>query len=191
MQDNRVKVEAYCVDLHSRSGYSGSPVFVYRTPHSDLSPPPPRRTSNLGLILPGETSTFFMVLGIHFAQFPEMWEVTSAGKLRDESEGAKEPLLTDGKFIKGLSGMTCVLPAWTIREVLEMPILKEMRAEAEEKTEATFQRDGYPPIPEDSQWKENIPNSESFLPPSDANLTHREDFTDLLNAAVKKNEPKG
>jgi hypothetical protein len=31
------KKEYYCIDLHSRSGFSGSPVFVYRTITSDLS----------------------------------------------------------------------------------------------------------------------------------------------------------
>ena len=31
-QGNGVKANAYCIDLHSRSGFSGSPVFVYRTP---------------------------------------------------------------------------------------------------------------------------------------------------------------
>jgi hypothetical protein len=113
-----------------------------------------------------------MVLGIHFAQFPEMWEVTSAGKLRDESESAKEPLLTDGKYIRGLSGMTCVLPAWTIREVLDTPKLKEIRAEQEERTEALFQREGYPPISEDSRWRESVPTWESVPPADGENPTH-------------------
>jgi hypothetical protein len=156
MQENGVNADAYCIDLHSRSGYSGSPVFVYRTPQSDLAPPPPRFTSNLGLPLQPDLPTFFKLLGIHFAQFPEMWEVTSAGKLlRRESEG--EPLMTDGKYIKGLSGMTCVLPAWTIRRVLNMPVLKQMREENEDKTEALFQREGYPPEPEDARFTQSDP----------------------------------
>jgi hypothetical protein len=85
-----------------------------------------------------------------------MWEVTSAGKLRNEASG--EPLLTDGKYIKGLSGMTCVLPAWSIREVLDMPILKNMRAEQDERTEARFHRDGYPPLAEDPRWRGAMPD---------------------------------
>jgi hypothetical protein len=157
MQENGVKAPAYCVDLHSRTGFSGSPVFVYRTPGSDLDPPPPRRTQNLGLTLPPEESVFFMLLGIHFAQFPELWEVTSTGKLKHEaSESGRgkrqtEPLLTDGKYIKGLSGMTCVLPAWSIRKVLKMPTLKESRDRNEAKTEELFRLDGYPPEPEDKR----------------------------------------
>ena len=68
------------------------------------------------------------LLGIHWGQFPERWEVTNSGKLRDESSGENhESLVTDGRFIKGLSGMTCVLPAWSILEVLNMPELKNGR----------------------------------------------------------------
>jgi hypothetical protein len=152
-QENGVKADAYCIDLHSRSGYSGSPVFVYRTPQSDLDPPPIQRTANFGLPIRPDTATFFMLLGIHFAQFPELWEVTSTGKLLHESEAKREPLLTNGKYIRGLSGMTCVLPAWTIREVLNMPSLKLMREQNEAETEARFKRDGYPPAAEDQRWK--------------------------------------
>jgi hypothetical protein len=81
-------------------------------------------------------SHFFMLLGIHFAQFPEMWEVTSTGKLRHEV--SSEPLLTDGKFIRGLSGMTCVLPAWSIREVLDLPQLRQMRRSKRSKEKLCF-----------------------------------------------------
>ncbi len=52
--------ESYCVDMHSRSGFSGSPVFVYRTPGGDFS--------EKGVI---NLSRFMMFLGIHWGQFPE------------------------------------------------------------------------------------------------------------------------
>lgn len=190
MQSNGVKPPAYCVDLHSRSGFSGSPVFVYRTPGSDLEPSPLSRTPNLNLGIPQE-SLFFMLLGIHFAQFPELWEVTSTGKLKHEAAEA-EPLLTDGKFIKGLSGMTCVLPAWSIRKVLKMKALEELRASNEAATEERFRREGYPAEPEDKRrtmsdpaMDNDGPISEAAAPPAtDANPTHREDFNRLLGAAV-------
>jgi hypothetical protein len=105
-----------------------------------------------------EESVFSMVLGIHFAQFPELWEVMSTGKLRHET--SPEPLLTDGKYIKGLSGMTCVLPAWSIRKVLKMPALKELRDHNEAMTEARFQRKGYPPEPQDKRHTLNDPAME-------------------------------
>ncbi|MGA7073480.1 S1 family peptidase [Bradyrhizobium sp.] len=192
MQSNKVSVDAYCIDLHSRSGYSGSPVFVYRTPQSDLDLPPPKRDSVLGLATPSETSTFFMVLGIHFAQFPETWEVSTSGKLLHQSENAQSPLLTGTHYIQGLSGMTCVLPAWAIREVLDMPKLKKMREETEENSEANFRRDGYPPLSEDNRWTQDVPVSEAAAPPANGeNPKHREDFTRLVNAAARKQEPEG
>jgi hypothetical protein len=154
MQSNGVQVEAYCVDLHSRSGFSGSPVFVYRTPESDLSERPVQQnTPNIGLAYRPVMTTsrqMFLLLGIHFAQFPELWEVTSSGKLRHEA--MSEPLLTEGRYIKGLSGMTCVLPAWSIIDVLNMPQLRKMRGETEAKREEHFLEQGFPPGPENSRF---------------------------------------
>jgi hypothetical protein len=128
VQSTGIAADSYCLDLHSRTGYSGSPVFIYRTPGFDLedvltSAPNASRQ----LLLAG--TNLFMLLGIHYAQFPELWEVTDKGKLINQA--ATEPLLTDGKFIKGLSGMTCVLPAWCILEVLNMPKIKRHREEVE------------------------------------------------------------
>ena len=125
LQSNGVHADTYCIDLHSRSGYSGSPVFVYRTPGYDLE-------ESLGV---GDEAKLLMsgvnhlsLLGIHWGQFPEIWEVVEGGKLKvQDSKESLEPLLTDGQFIKGLSGMTCVLPAWSILEVLNLPNLKKVR----------------------------------------------------------------
>jgi hypothetical protein len=169
-QSNGVKADAYCIDLHSRSGFSGSPVFVYRTPDSDLSDrQPPTTTPNIGLTYrPVQITSrqMLLLLGIHFAQFPEMWEVTSKGKLRhDESN---EPLLTDGKYIKGLSGMTCVLPAWSIIDVLNMPILRKMRDETEAKRQEHYSEHGFPSPPEDTRFAAPDPR---FYPPDEASQT--------------------
>ena len=110
--------DSYCIDMHSRSGFSGSPVFLYRTMDYDLEHPNLLRTN----------INYLWLLGIHWGQFPEKWEVKEGGKLRHEdSEESHVPLLTEGRYIKRLSGMTCVLPAWAILEVLDMPELKEKR----------------------------------------------------------------
>ena len=119
------RAEAYCIDLHSRSGYSGSPVFVYRTPGYDLGHMLGADGGPPKLLAAG--TNFFALLGIHFGQFPELWEVTSAGKLNHDA--AREPLLTDGKFIRGLSGMTCVVPAWIIAALLNLPVFVEQRSQ--------------------------------------------------------------
>jgi hypothetical protein len=122
-QPNGKMAEAFCIDIHSRTGYSGSPVFMYRTAGFDLEVMPPRKGQNAKLLFDG--ARYLGIIGIHFSQFPELWElmdgVTTGG------EGFGEPLIRDGKYIRGLSGMTCVLPAWTIMEVLDLPNLKEQR----------------------------------------------------------------
>ena len=125
VQPNGVAADTYCLDVHSRSGYSGSPVFVYRTPGYDLEE---RLGSGLEAKFLFSGTNLLRFLGIHWGQFPEIWEVTDRGKVINESIGENhEHLITDGRFIKGVSGMTCVLPAWTIAEVLDMPELKKGR----------------------------------------------------------------
>ena len=170
-QSNDAFARSYCVDMHSRSGYSGSPVFVYRTPGYDLE-------QQLGtqdkakLLLAG--TNLFLLLGIHFAQFPELWEVTEGGKLL--REGVREPLLTEGKFIRGLSGMTCVLPAWNIMEVLNMPKVKAHRDHVERAVRQVFSS------------RTDIPASEVASPATDENPQHLEDFKSLLGAAARKSK---
>jgi len=122
-QPNGRMTEMFCIDLHSRTGYSGSPVFMYRTPGWDLSNGPQE----------GEQPKIFVsgvkylgLLGIHCSQFTERWEISSSVKAAEQQ--GTEPLITEGRYIKGLSGMTCVLPAWNILEVLNMTELKRQRA---------------------------------------------------------------
>ncbi|MBS0416324.1 MAG: hypothetical protein JSR66_01335 [Proteobacteria bacterium] len=102
--------EAYCLDMHSRSGYSGSPVFVYRTTGSTIGE---------GSVISGDDG-FLYLLGVHYGQFVEYWT------LQDVDESAKStgvPAHTDAagknaRMVRGLSGMTCVAPAWQLRDLL-------------------------------------------------------------------------
>jgi hypothetical protein len=141
--------EAYCIDIHSCSEYSGSPVFMYRTAFSDLQGTPPeklRRTPNFGLpLLPASVHKF---LGIHFAQFPEIFRMDAASAAQVQTREGRVPLLR-GAQIKGLSGMTCVLPAWAVLEVLNEPRLKDERNEGDREAEARLAREGKTsPVPE-------------------------------------------
>src|ERR1700730_13024370 len=110
--------------MHSRNGFSGSPVFVYRTFGSDLSEPfghafddfrldfaNPRFLPKSGRL---KARTHFNFLGIHWRQFPEEWELK---KGRSKKEARRKALITEGEYVKGMSGMTCVIPAWQILEV--------------------------------------------------------------------------
>jgi hypothetical protein len=110
LQATKGRHEAYCIDMHSRSGYSGSPVFVYRTTGSRIGE---------GSVLDG-TDGFLYLLGVHYGQFPEYWTVHN----RDESAEftgvptRSDAATGDSKVIKGLSGMTCVAPAWQLRDLI-------------------------------------------------------------------------
>jgi len=145
-QPTTYRGESFVLDLHSRTGYSGSPVFVFRTPLADLGDPWPRLQGHVdaGLIAhqlrqtgfaaeprSHEVSvefklprTLFALLGIHWAQFPERWEIKNPDLIGDAEARA---FVTNGAYVSGLSGMTCVIPAWEIKEVLDLPDLKEKR----------------------------------------------------------------
>lgn len=110
---------SYVIDMHSRSGYSGSPVFVYRTAGSVFSKP--------NTLMGG--GHLMKLLGIHWGQFPERWDLVSA----EVQEAAEAGLITDGQYVSGLSGMTCVVPSWDILDVLNCPQLVEMRALVEDR----------------------------------------------------------
>ncbi|MEO6050112.1 MAG: serine protease [Pyrinomonadaceae bacterium] len=110
------------LDMHSRSGYSGSPVFIYRTGGSIFA--------KEEIIIGG--GHLMKLLGIHWGQFPELWELSDGGgKGKQQDEEDSELLIKEGRYIKGLSGMTCVIPAWDIYELLFDYRLVEHRAEVE------------------------------------------------------------
>lgn len=142
-QPNGRMTDAYCIDMHSRTGYSGSPVFVYRTIGSVVDEPPP---SGFGVLQPlFEGHVMLQLLGIHFAQFAEPWQIAQ-GLSEASREASGVSLITEGAYVKGLSGMGCVLPAWTILEVLNLPALQRQR-QADEDDELR-RRDRHPPAPE-------------------------------------------
>jgi len=117
----------YCLDMHSRSGYSGAPVWVYRPPCANLIPvfmPKNYRAT------PGSEKTLYGMCAIHCAQFPEEIGPTEEGKL-----------------ITGYSGMTIALPAWKIREL----ILENETFKAQRKTIESSDEHRGKPIPESAK----------------------------------------
>jgi hypothetical protein len=84
--------------------------------------PPPKK----GMILTGG-GHYISLLGILWGQFPEEWELkrssASSGVLRNAS------IVTDGEYVKGLSGMSCIVPAAEIIKVMLRPGLEQMRSE--------------------------------------------------------------
>jgi hypothetical protein len=89
-QPTRAVLESVCVDMNSRTGFSGSPVFVYRTMGGEIE--------NIGKMRFQENQ-FVSCLGIHWGQFPEEWEIKSTGKLRARS---KRRSFIPGQYFRGL-----------------------------------------------------------------------------------------
>ncbi len=162
--------ESYVVDMHSRTGFSGSPVFVYRTFGSDLTTDKHKVDRLIvdedvrGVTV--EHRTLFKFLGIHWGQFPETWELKDSRRLAESSH-----LISGDKYIEGMSGMTCVIPSWEIEKVLKMPKLQKLR-----DATALENPRGSPKV-----------KAESSVPPAkDENPHHQEDFTSLVRAAARK-----
>jgi hypothetical protein len=107
-------IPSFILDIHSRTGYSGSPVFVYRTHGSDLT------RSDL---ITGPLTHFIKLLGVHWGQFPEQWEIESGKKAKVEGVSVSD----DARYIKGMSGMTLAIPAWKLWEFLDRPKFKDQR----------------------------------------------------------------
>ena len=170
---------SYVLDMHSRTGFSGSPVFAYRTFGSNLEDSFGLRFDHLEIDDWGndvrrsgrlQVSTSFNFLGIHWGQFPEEWEINSKKPLA-KSEAKRKALLVEDAYIEGMSGMTCVIPAWEILEVLNMPKLKKRRDEVDAADRRKLPRS---------------PKPESASPPAkDENPKHREDFNSLLRKAAE------
>lgn len=97
--------DGYCLDMRSRTGYSGSPVFVYRTPGTNLHLTMKRDG------IPDLGRSMLCLLGVHRGQFDE------------ELRFSDDPKRT----VLGASGMTTVVPAWKILELLQSPELKHER----------------------------------------------------------------
>jgi hypothetical protein len=122
LEELKRKCECYCIDLHSRTGFSGSPVFVYRVFGQDLVGEPVKELIQK-LQMDGDAPFWFYkkvfsLLGIHIGQFPEEWPIESS----DPSVANKSP-----EHVVGMSGMTIVAPAWAIDEVLELPAVQKER----------------------------------------------------------------
>lgn len=129
-QPTNASVESYVLDVHSRTGYSGSPVFVYRTPGTDL-----RHTN----IVTGPGANFVQLLGVHWGQFAEKWRLTASGKVKASSASPRR--FIGEADIDGLSGMTCAVPSWAVLELLDDPRAKAFIDTQEDELRTLVARD--------------------------------------------------
>ncbi|MEY9138384.1 hypothetical protein ABIE79_009912 [Bradyrhizobium diazoefficiens] len=142
-QQNGYPGECFVLDMHSRSGFSGSPVFVYRTFGSDLTKPVEQQArvrlganasraqlarniqqGQFDLSMEATERQLFKFLGVHHGQFPEDYDIEKGNNV---PEGKKRHLIREGDRVVGMSGMTTVIPTWELEKVLNLAGLKEMR----------------------------------------------------------------
>mgnify|MGYP002382187440 CR=1 FL=1 len=95
----------YCLDMRSRTGFSGSPVFYYRTAGSDLS-----MAGSTSMRLEPPTVA---LIGAHAGQFPET--------IGFEDKAGNKAKLT------APSGMTMVIPTEKILELLNVKKFADAR----------------------------------------------------------------
>lgn len=120
-QPNDQARPSHLVDMRSRGGFSGSPVFVYRTPFTDLK------------FVDGEarskpidpTDLFMMLLGVHCAQFPEEAKIKLAESTPDN--------IKEGDVLKIPSSLTVVVPASEISRLMDLPHFQLSREKREKE----------------------------------------------------------
>lgn len=159
--------KSYCIDAHSRTGFSGSPVFVYRTIGSDLN-----EAHQTGW---PSFSGFCYLLGIHWGQFPEEWEVKEIKLNEKRAFFESRSIITEGAYIEGYSGMTCVIPAQKIMDLINLPEVKKERNKGDEMYGTKRRKTGHSPKAELGAVNPNTDNPQ-----------HKEDFNSLVSAAAKK-----
>ena len=117
---------AWLNDTHSRYGYSGSPVWVWRSKYDDLGA---HRNQSWGYWPESPRQSFLFLLGCHRGQFREDTQVFAA-------ESRPEPkLLKSGDDVEIPGAMTVVVPAWSISELLKDPKLSQQREARERRPE--------------------------------------------------------
>jgi hypothetical protein len=123
-QPNGTKGSCYTIDMHSRSGYSGAPVFAFRTFGQDLAGGSQNRSSarTTGDRFEFSYRPVFRLLGVHCAQFPEQWKIVRGKGSRKRTD----------EYVEGMSGMTVVVPAASILELLNKPKFANARKPAEQ-----------------------------------------------------------
>jgi hypothetical protein len=193
---------SHIFDMRSRGGFSGSPVFVYRTPEGDLREVDfgvRRRTtrapdvSDFGGRGPMrgishqlqwqfehdmENNMFVSLLGIHAGQYPE--PVTARKIKRAKSAGEADAIL-DGDKLEIPGGMTIVVPMWEVYDLLNLGVfVRQRKAREAGGTEGEA-------IAESVDILEEV-GTEAEVEPATDNPFHKEDFTRLLGAAARSSK---
>jgi len=156
-QPNGMVRMAHLVDTRSRAGFSGSPVFVYRSPTSDLRSIWNKVPNvNSGYHFNQNGNILFALLGVHCAQHWETIEVNKAK--RKTSQDAGDPIL-EGDKLRIQGGMTIVIPAWGITELLEHSELAQKRKDRDERLTPEWKK-----LPRAESVSDDDPPANNFPP---------------------------
>lgn len=186
---------SHIFDMRSRPGFSGSPVFVYRTPSSDIrnityGPPFKFSFKSSGTLsqipavvggipyspedwqqhLEDVKNTFIRFFGIHSGQYHDKIKAR-----KYKRKGEKDDHLRDGDELSMPNSMTVIVPAWEIRNLLNLPFFikqREKRYMEREEKEKSEKNSVKPETAKES-----------------SNPSHKEDFTALVSEAAKKKQP--
>ena len=123
--DDLYKRPAFLNDMRSRQGFSGSPVWVWRSQEGDLSDYNAYGTSHGGMAA-HFARPFLCFAGIHREQFPERTRVLLS---KDEN------LVRRGTELTIANAMTIVIPAWEISRLMDNPQLCNQRDVRDSRTE--------------------------------------------------------
>jgi hypothetical protein len=118
---------AWLNDTHSRDGFSGSPVWVWRSKYDDLSA---FRELSQSFWPEAPRQSFLGLLGCHRGQFLEqvrVWATEDKGGLE------KRAVLRSGDDVEIASSMTVVVPAWEISKLLDSERLTAQRSERDKR----------------------------------------------------------
>lgn len=195
------KRPSHIFDMRSRPGFSGSPVFIYRTPAGDLRTasergrleamtrairrePPVRQ--QWGMLsrdvfedMEIEGNTFLMLLGVHSGQYPERVE---ARKIKKTS-GEADDIVRDRDKLKIPSSMAVIAPAWEIINLLNKPTFLTQREERDKRMNEKRDQSNLPE-------PESAATAEKPASADDANPNHLGDFKRLVDVAARR-RPQG
>jgi hypothetical protein len=162
---HRGYVPAFLAEVHSIAGLSGSPVY-WSPPGGDEKVI--KAQLALGILVGYHTTR---TRGEEI-EVPKLQPLDLAVDFENEGDGEDDAKWSD----ENRTGFGVVLPIGMIFQAFE---LENVRAFLEAGFKAFLQSSGY-------RDASGGFFSDALSPPSDANPTHREDFTSLLTAAVKK-----
>jgi hypothetical protein len=184
-QENNTEQPSHLADMRSRTGFSGSPVFMFRIDAYDidnrfhwfrtLSSNETFTLESNGPVMPEDHFVGF--LGMHCGQF---WERVKFRKPHNRSEKKGDPIL-EGDDLEVQSGMTVIAPAWRVTETIDLECFEVLRQNREAKNAERLSKRPHAESNDDPAVVAEI------QPKSDvSNPDHKGDFIRLLNAAAKE-----